>query len=106
MTREEFLSKFKSLTNRMCELVEVKNHDYGADADPFENFREFGVKGIVVRLGDKFKRIKTALWYDRELKVANETVIDTLLDLAVYSVIAILWISNEIVEKTKAEPKA
>lgn len=94
MTREEYLKMFEEEIYNMLQLTTEKNNDYGGHTDPWKNFRTFGLKGIVVRMGDKFSRIHTALWEDRPFKV-QETLIDTLRDLAVYCIIAICWIRDD-----------
>jgi len=87
MNRQQYLDVFKDTCDEMLNLTTRKNNDYGGVTDPFKNFRDFGVKGVLVRMSDKFARIKTALWEERELKVADEVIEDTIFDLAVYSVI-------------------
>jgi len=87
MNRQQYLDVFKDTCDEMLNLTTRKNNDYGGLTDPFKNFRDFGVKGVLVRMSDKFARIKTALWEERELKVADEVIEDTIFDLAVYSVI-------------------
>jgi hypothetical protein len=87
MNRQQYLDAFADTTTQMLDLTTRKNNDYGGITDPFKNFRDFDVKGVLVRMSDKFARLKTALWEEREFKVTDETVEDTVFDLAVYSVI-------------------
>jgi len=94
MTRDEFLEKFSQKLDQMLKTTTAKNHDYGGDSDPWKNFRTFGKKGILVRMSDKFARLHTAIWEEREFKV-QETLIDTIIDLAVYCIILAVWIENE-----------
>ena len=94
MTRDEYLKKFKEKTDLMLHITTIKNHDYGGSDDPWKNFRTFGKKGILVRMSDKFARLHTAIWEDRKFKV-KETLKDTILDLAVYCIILLLWIEDE-----------
>jgi len=91
MTRDELLREFKRLTDQMYSITQVKNNDYGSTEDPLANFSEFGEFGFLVRMSDKWKRIKTALYEKRELAVKDETVEDTLLDLANYCVLLLCW---------------
>jgi len=91
MTRDELLREFKRLTDQMYSITQVKNNDYGSTEDPLANFSEFGEFGFLVRMSDKWKRIKTALYEKRELAVRDETVEDTLLDLANYCVLLLCW---------------
>lgn len=72
------------------ELHYKKSLDYGTDGDTYQNFRgctKMGIeawKGAFIRLQDKVQRInKFAL----KGNLANEGVIDSFNDLAVYSII-------------------
>lgn len=89
--REDYMEEFKKITDEMVELTRKKNNDYGGETDPWKNFREFGELGIIVRMSDKWARIKSALFEKRHLQVADETVEDTIKDLAVYSIILLIW---------------
>ena len=75
---------------RLChdalELMTKKNHDYASLEDPYRNFRQFGRFGILVRLGDKFARLRS-FEEQGELKVQDESVRDTLLDIINYAVL-------------------
>lgn len=94
ITREEYSKMFQEEIAKMHSLTMQKNHDYGGESDPWKNFRTFGMKGILVRMGDKFSRLQTAIWEGREFKV-KETLLDTIRDLAVYCVILMIWIRTE-----------
>jgi hypothetical protein len=85
--RDQYIKDFIDETQEMLNLTTRKNHDYGGDTDPFKNFRDFGELGILVRMSDKFARIRTALQERRDLKVSDETIEDTIRDLAVYTII-------------------
>ena len=74
-------------------IMEAKNHDYTSGSDNvfanFEGSNVFGVstvKGILVRIGDKLKRIQS---FDEQghLKVKDESVQDALIDIINYSVL-------------------
>ena len=87
------LASLRADVKRMLEIAEVKNHDYGGrDSNPFANFmavEHLGAAsaeaGITVRMTDKLSRIITLL--NKEAKVADESVTDTLIDLANYALI-------------------
>ena len=70
-----------------------KQLDYGRTGDPFANVRasaDFGIPGWVgcmVRANDKMRRIQKAASGG---ELANESVEDSLLDLAVYSIIGLV----------------
>lgn len=83
---------FKESAEKMIKTVESKNHDYGENEDPFNNFRNcerLGIcsaeKGIMVRMSDKMSRISTLL--DKPGKVEDEKLADTCMDLAAYALI-------------------
>lgn len=91
MTPEQYIQEFKNLTARMLDITTRKNNDYGSTTDPFKNFREFGELGILVRMSDKMARLKTAVVEKREFKVSDESVEDTALDLANYSLLLLCY---------------
>lgn len=71
----------------MNDLYARKNADYG---DSFHtSFKEEGMAMVRIRLGDKFNRFKT-LSRGTEQKVKDESIRDTLMDLANYALMAVL----------------
>lgn len=69
------------------ELYAKKNHDYG---DSFhQTFVEEGMAMARIRLGDKFNRFKT-LSRNGEQRVNDESIRDTLIDLANYAIMTVL----------------
>ncbi|MGX7099573.1 nucleotide modification associated domain-containing protein [Globicatella sanguinis] len=92
MTDNKSVKRFRAITQQMAELYERKNKDYG---DSFSNsLDEFGVIAGVVRLSDKMSRIK-ALTKNGEQLVLDESVKDTLQDLANYSIMTMMWLEGE-----------
>ena len=85
--------EFEGILLEMSSLHKKKNQDYGSDEDPFANVRasqEFGIPawlGSIIRANDKMTRLKT---FAQKRTLANETVEDSLLDLANYAVIALV----------------
>ena len=68
-------------------LYARKNHDYG---DSFhQTFVEEGMAMVRIRLGDKLNRFK-ALSRGGEQKVNDESIRDTLIDLANYDIMTVL----------------
>ena len=68
-------------------LYAMKNHDYG---DSFhQTFVEEGMAMARIRLGDKFSRFKT-LSRGGGQKVNDESIRDTLIDLANYAIMTVL----------------
>lgn len=83
---------FVGILAEMKELHDKKSSDYGSDEDPLNNVRaseKFGIPawvGAILRGYDKIVRIQA---FVRKGKLESESVEDSLLDLAVYSVIAL-----------------
>lgn len=82
---------FYAIMDELKELHRKKGKDYGSEADPFANVsssEDFGIepwKAAMVRANDKMKRIQR---FACTGTLANEGVIDSFNDLAVYAVIA------------------
>lgn len=79
----------KDLCEEINKLYEAKNHDYG---DSFgKTFSEEGFAMSRIRLSDKLSRFKTLSrldWCDQ--RVHDESIRDTLIDLANYAIMTIL----------------
>lgn len=103
LTQEEYLKQFRDVIEKMYKLTEAKNHDYAREEEALANFKEFGAIGVLVRLSDKFQRIKNALWFKREFVVA-ENLEDTMLDQAVYSVILLILHHKEMQDLKERYP--
>lgn len=96
MTKQEYMDFHKEFCELMMTITKAKNADYaGSGDDPFANFRHIGnlvqVKdidvvavGFLTRMSDKFSRIGSFITKG-ELQVKDESVEDTLHDLANYS---------------------
>ena len=82
-------------------MHDLKQKDYGVDDDPFRNVRnsaDFGVSpwvGCMIRANDKMKRIQA---FAQKGELANESVLDSLDDLAVYAVIARVLLEEELAD--------
>lgn len=79
--------QFRSICGELGILYERKNSDYG---DSFHlSFLEEGMVMPQIRLGDKYNRFKT-LTKKGEQKVNDESIRDTLLDLASYAIMTVM----------------
>jgi len=85
---------FLDLLEELRTLHLSKSQDYGSENDPLANIRQgaefVGIepwRGCMVRVADKVQRLKT---YCRTGRLVHEGVRDTLLDLAAYSLLAIV----------------
>ena len=83
---------FEELCKSMIETHKAKNADYG---DSFhKTIEEFGPIAGVIRLSDKMNRIKTLIKSDKQ-NVKDESITDTLLDMANYAVMLACEIKNK-----------
>lgn len=62
-----------------------KNHDYGDSAHKI--YEEYGLNSYLIRMSDKMSRIKTLIRTE-EQQVKDESIIDSLKDLANYALLA------------------
>ena len=82
---------FKQITNEMLELYKKKNHDYG---DSFgETYQKLGLISAVTRISDKVNRLQSLS--TKEQKINDESIRDTLIDLADYAVMTIVEMEDE-----------
>ena len=85
MNQDEFI---KALANSYAECVALakdKNKDYSTDDDACYNFREFGSYGVLVRMSDKWSRIK--ILSKKDPHVVSEKLKDTIQDFCNYLII-------------------
>jgi len=81
-----------AICKQLNALYERKNHDYG---DSFhESWNDFGLPMAAIRLGDKYRRLKSFAM-GKEMKVTDESVRDTLMDLANYAIMTVIEIDRE-----------
>ena len=81
------VQRHKIICEEINDLYARKNHDYG---DSFhQTFVEEGMAMARIRLGDKFNRFKT-LSLGGDQKVNDESIRDTLIDLANYAIMTVL----------------
>lgn len=84
--------KFKDITEEMNALYERKNHDYGNSFS--ETFRKLGIISAATRMLDKMNRIVSLVTKDQQ-KVYDESLRDTLIDIANYAVMTIMEIDKK-----------
>ena len=93
MTRQQLFKTFIKLQQEELELVKKKNADYSSEDNPFANFDMFGAYGFLVRMSDKLMRVKQILEHG-EIKVKDESVKDTLMDLSNYANLLIAYLND------------
>jgi hypothetical protein len=75
------------------EIYKNKNQDYG---DSFgKQFSEYGLTSSAIRLEDKLQRFKNLIKHEAQVK--DESIEDTLMDLANYSIMTLieLWAEKD-----------
>ncbi len=86
------VERHKSICQDLNKLYEAKNKDYG---DSFgKSYQEYGLTMACIRLEDKLNRLKS-LTKGSEQQVKDESIEDTLKDLANYSIMTIIELSKE-----------
>jgi len=96
--------RFIEILDELKVLHESKNKDYGTinlvgEFDPLGNLKactRLGLSpivGVAVRLVDKMARLESFI---RRGELTNESVEDTLRDMAVYSILAIVLLESEL----------
>lgn len=83
MELDELKMNFKEITQNMLKLFMKKQKDYGS-----ANISTFGEVGVLVRLNDKFERLKNLVM--KHSTPQNESIDDTLIDIANYAVIYLM----------------
>ena len=98
ITRHPNSARFHQILTELGELHDRKQQDYGSGTDPFANVRasrDWGIPphvGALVRLNDKVKRLQA---FARKGSLANESAEDSMRDIAVYAVIALVLYEQE-----------
>lgn len=81
------VNAFEDVTIALRNLYDAKNRDYG---DSFgKSFQEWGMPMACIRLTDKLNRL-CALTKSGEQRVQDESIEDTLRDLANYSIMTLI----------------
>lgn len=82
--------QFMDITNNMAKTYVAKNHDYGNSFE--QSLDKFGLIASIVRIGDKMNRLETLV--NKKAQVKDESIKDTLLDLANYSIMTVMWLNK------------
>lgn len=89
------------IVNGLSELYKAKNADYGDSVH--ETYLKYGLTSFLVRMEDKLSRLRSLSQKSaEEQRVKEESIRDTLLDLANYAIIAVI----ELDEQSEKQPSA
>ena len=82
------VKQLEDIHHESLELFKKKNKDYG------DAFAEYGVIGVLVRMGDKIKRLQN-IEKNQITLVNDEKMKDTLIDLHNYAAMAIMLLDED-----------
>lgn len=97
MTSIDYMA-YEDLQKEIENLSKMKNADYGCNS-----LVEFGNMGILIRLSDKFDRMKSLYKQKKEHEpnVVDEKIEDTLKDIVNYSMYMILQERGKLIKNAK-----
>lgn len=81
--------KHKQICEKLNEIYQAKNRDYGNSFG--EMYKKLGIISAITRIGDKYNRlVSLGVKPESERRVKDETIKDTLMDLANYAIMTII----------------
>lgn len=83
--------QFKAITEDMLKTFVAKNSDYGNSFE--QSCDTFGTVAAVVRMNDKMNRINK-LYNNTKIARVDEKLEDTLLDLANYCILTVMYLKS------------
>lgn len=90
MTDNEKL--FREKVEKLTKVYVAKNKDYG---DSFSlSLDKYGILASLIRMGDKMNRIDSL--YDKPTSEVDESLVDSLEDLANYAIMTAIWLENRV----------
>lgn len=84
--------KFEAITKKMHSIFRKKNYDYGNSFE--QSLNEEGLAASRIRMGDKWNRFKQ-LSKGAKAQVNDESLRDTLIDMANYAIMTIMWLDKQ-----------
>jgi hypothetical protein len=106
MNKQQYFKFHKDFTERMFEISRAKNEDYTGNGDnPFANFTRVEMLGIckteqgfLTRMSDKMARLASFV-QKGTLEVKDESVTDSLQDLANYCILMAAYLESKKYDK-------
>ena len=104
MNRDEFIKEVRAFYLEGLDILKEKNSDYAPHHDPWRNFRFASIVGVnpvkaqLVRISEKLARTNNLidkLAKNETASVKDETIEDSLLDLANYSAILAIYLQQQ-----------
>lgn len=94
------MTNFENITKEMLELYKNKNADYGSSVN--DTYKKYGMVSYLVRMEDKLNRARTLVQKQTQ-NVQDEKLRDTLIDLANYTILAVMELDKEKYKDVKVE---
>ena len=98
MNHKEYLKYHKEFCDKMHEIASNKASDYSGEDDILANFKSVGGDwidiGFYTRMMDKMSRLRNFIMTG-SLKVKDESIKDTLQDLANYSILLSAYLDEK-----------
>ena len=88
---KKYVDYFDEILEEMKEIHKKKNDDYGNNFH--KRFEKWGFLTALLRLSDKMERLEN-IYEKGEIQVKDESVYDTLIDLANYAVMTAVELRN------------
>ena len=83
--------KHRKVIEEIHKTFNIKNADYGNSFG--EQFDEYGILSAVIRLDDKMRRLKQLM--NQPAQVKDESIRDTVLDMANYAIMTVMELDNK-----------
>ena len=88
------IERHLEIVTALNQLYAKKNHDYGNSFG--ETYQKLGIISALTRISDKYNRlISLATKPEEERKVKDESIQDTLLDMANYCIMTVIEMEVE-----------
>ena len=85
------IQRHNDISKQLNDIYKAKNHDYG---DSFgETYNKLGIISAVTRITDKVNRLQSLCTKNQLVK--DESIKDTLIDLANYSIMTIIEMEDK-----------
>lgn len=101
--KNNMVLRHKEICKKLNRIYEAKNNDYGNSFG--DTYKQLGIASALVRISDKYNRLMS-LGSGKKQMVNDESIRDTLEDLANYCVMTIMELDREAYNAKKKEEKA
>lgn len=92
------VQRHKEICEKLNKVYAQKNHDYGNSFG--ETFSKLGIVSAVTRISDKYNRLTSlCMLPESERQVKDESITDTLLDMANYCIMTVIEMQNDELDK-------